>query len=344
MKYLILINIFIFTICSNAQSSDFKSIKFKTADSIAMFYKGEDLDNLPQLAYKLTANLTTDVERFRAIYMWVCTNISNDYKSFLKNKYNRIKYQNDSLKLHTWNINFSKTLFKTLQKRKRTICTGYAYLVRELASFADIDCKIVQGYSKTSATQIDKLTAPNHSWNAVKLNGKWYLCDPTWASGIVNLETNRFQFQYNDGYFLTTPALFALNHFPSDKSWLLTTANTTTFKQFLAAPILYGSAFSKLESHNSPKQLHQNVLKHEVIHFKYLLKDNISTSKTYFLLNDGNYITKKFPIALKKTNTILELDYQFTKTGMYDLHLYIENKLIATYTFNVKDKMLALNY
>lgn len=344
MKHILIISSFIFTVYCTAQQSDFKDINFKKADSIALYYKNEALDNLPLLAYQLTENLTTDTERFRAIYMWVCSNIANDYKLYIRNKHQRRRYKNDLEKLNAWNTRFSKTLFKTLQKRKRTVCTGYAYLVRELASFADIDCKIVQGYSKTSTTEIDKLTAPNHSWNAVKLNGKWYLCDPTWASGIVNPETNRFQFQYNDGYFLTTPALFALNHFPSDKSWLLTTANTTTFKQFLAAPIVYGSAFSKLESHDSPKQLHQNVLKYEVVHFKYLVKDNISTSETYFLRYDGNYITKKLPIALKSTNGILELDYQFTKTGMYDLHLYIENKLIATYTFNVKDKMLALNY
>ncbi|MGR7813152.1 transglutaminase domain-containing protein [Lacinutrix undariae] len=344
MKYLILINIFIFTICSNAQSSDFKSIKFKTADSIAMFYKGEDLDNLPQLAYKLTANLTTDVERFRAIYMWVCTNISNDYKSFLKNKHNRIKYQNDSLKLHTWNTNFSKTLFKTLQKRKRTVCTGYAYLIRELANLARIECEIVQGYSKTSITDIKALNSPNHSWNAVKLNKKWYLCDATWASGNSNPKTNEFEFQYNDGYFLTAANLFALNHFPTDTKWLLIANNKLTFQEFINTPIVYSGTFTELKSYDSPKKFHQEILIYQPIKFSYQLKKSILTHGVYLVIDNGDYSKKTEPSTLKQEQNKLEFSYQFTKIGFYDVHVFIKNKLIATHTFNVSNRVAALNY
>ena len=83
----------------------------------------------------------------------------------------------------------------------------------------------------------------DNSWNAIKFNGKWYLCNPNWASGIPNPETNRFSFNYNDGFFLTNPELFAVNHFPVEaKFWLLDEA-IPSFEIFLASPIIYGKAY-----------------------------------------------------------------------------------------------------
>ena len=58
----------------NAQKADFSTITFEKADKIALEYKNETLTNLPELAYKLTSDLATDVERFRAIFKWVCSN------------------------------------------------------------------------------------------------------------------------------------------------------------------------------------------------------------------------------------------------------------------------------
>lgn len=50
---------------SVAQVSDFNTVDFTRADNIAKLNEGEDLDNLPVLAHKLTSNLKTDVEKFR---------------------------------------------------------------------------------------------------------------------------------------------------------------------------------------------------------------------------------------------------------------------------------------
>ena len=69
-----------------AQRSDFDAIDFKKADSIALTHKNAGLKNLPELAHHLTSDLDTEVEKFRAIYMWVCTNVANDYRLYLKNK------------------------------------------------------------------------------------------------------------------------------------------------------------------------------------------------------------------------------------------------------------------
>lgn len=336
MKFLRYIWLFIFAMPSHAQLSDFDHINFHKADSIAMAYKDEGLDNLPKLAHQLTSNLTTDVERFRAIYKWVCTNISNDYVLYMKNNRKRKKFGNDPLKLESWNNQFKKKIFRKLLKDKTTICTGYAYLIQELSELANLNCNIVHGYGKTSTTLIDESTAPNHSWNAIELNGKWYLCDPTWASGIQNPETNTFKFYYNDGYFLTNPQLFAINHFPIDSKWMLLEADAPSFETFLAAPIIYGKAYKNLTIHSAPIEMHHTIQTHETVVFKYQLQKSVATDNISFLIDNG-FGNKK----IQPTSTLIDkesviLEHQFDVNGFYDVHLYIGDDLISTYTVKVK--------
>jgi transglutaminase/protease-like cytokinesis protein 3 len=321
----------------HAQKSDFNHIDFKKADSIAASYNNETLHNLPQLAYKLTSNLNTDAERFRAIYRWVCDNIANDYTLYLRNHHKRNRYKNDSIKLKKWNDEFRKKLFHKLLKKKKTICTGYAYLVKELSQLANLDCEIVQGYGRVSTTDIENLDLPNHSWNAIKLNNKWYLCDPTWASGIPDPDSNRFTFQYNDGLFLANPELFAVNHFPIEEQWSLLVEKKPTFKTFLAAPIIYGKAYKKLTLHKAPTQMHHSIKKHEKISFEYKLQESVLKKDILLLIDNGynSYKTKATSTSINDMDVVLK--HQFNNTGFYDVHLYIKDDLIATYTINVKN-------
>ena len=337
-KTALLLVLLFLSLCElNAQISDFEHINFKKADSIALSLKGENLTNLPELSYKLTSNLKTDAERFRAIYRWVCDNIANDYTLYLRNSRQRQRFKKDSLKLTAWNTKFRTKLFNRLRKRKQTICTGYAYLVKTLADFANIDCKIVQGYGRVSTTNIETLDLPNHSWNAVNLNNKWYLCDPTWASGIPSPKTNKFIFQYNDGFFLANPKLFAVNHFPVDKQWwLLDGSDIPSFDTFLSSPVLYGNAYKKLELHNAPQQMHHNIKPLDKVIFKYQLKDNTKTQNIKLGFDNGFSTWKNQPTSISINDKSLEVEHQFTQTGFYDVHLYIDDDLISTYTVEVK--------
>lgn len=336
MKALFAILLLNFLSLSYAQRSDFSTINFKKADSTAASLKGETLNNLTDLSYKLTKNLNTDVERFRAIYKWVCDNVANDYGLYYNNKRKRERFKDDSLKFEAWNNTFRKKLFKRLLKDQRTICTGYAYLVKELSILANIECEIVQGYGRVSTTDVENLNLPNHSWNAVKLKSKWYLCDPTWASGIPDPETNNFTFNYNDGFFLADPQLFAINHYPIEKKWWLIERHIPTFNSFLAAPVIYGNAYKNLELHYAPKQMHHIIEKLDKISFKYKTKDVVSKEDITLYIDSGYNQWRTAPSLIIIDNENLMLEHQFKKTGFYDVHLYIGEDLIATYTVKVK--------
>jgi transglutaminase/protease-like cytokinesis protein 3 len=207
----------LFVLCcftARGQVSDFPETDFSKSDSIAERYAAHSLIDLKTLADKLTRPLLTEQEKFRAIYKWVCSNIEADYSLVTLNKQKRAKLKGD--KLNRWNKKFSKSVFKTLLHERKTVCTGYAYLVRELAFHAGLKCEIVNGYAKAGGVDFNALGEVNHSWNRIQLNDKWYVCDATWSSGIFNTTSGRFVKKYDEKYFLMEPEGFLRSHHPSD--------------------------------------------------------------------------------------------------------------------------------
>ena len=335
IKWIFIVISFISQFKVVAQISDFKNVNFKNADAIAFAYKGNDLSNLPRLAHNLTKNLTSDVEKFRAIYTWVSTNIESDYISSRKNISKRGKHQNDSLKRSKWNDSFSTQVFSKLIKEKKTICTGYAYLIKTLANLENINCEIVDGFGRNESAVASKLKFPNHSWNAVELNNKWYLCDATWSSGSFNLKNFTFEYNYNDGYFLADPELFAKDHFPNDTSWFLK-SEQTLFSEFSTAPIVYDTTYKYGVYPIEPALMQLEVKKNkEVIFILKNLKNSDST--TIFLqINNGTEIDFVKPTIELLKNDMLKIKYFFKNVGFYDLNINLGIRPICTYVVKVK--------
>ncbi|MDO6597600.1 transglutaminase domain-containing protein [Oceanihabitans sp. 2_MG-2023] len=323
---------FLISITTIAQVSDFKNIDFTIANNTAKLQEGAGLENLPVLAYNLTHNLKTDVEKFRAIYTWVCTNIKGDANQDNKVTKKRKKLKNDSLAYLKWNNSYKKIAFKKLLKKQKTMCTGYAYLIKELCFIANIECKIINGYGRSTEANVLDLELINHSWNAVKLNNKWYLCDATWSSGYM-INYSRFVQDYNDGYFLTNPILFAKNHYPSQKKWLLD--STLIASKFKASPLVYGDTFTHKIIPLLPEEMKINSEVYQEIEFRFKTLKKISTDKVKLIQYSG-LLEKPFKIyALKNENGILSFRYQFKQKGNYDVHLKLEEDIVATYIFEI---------
>ena len=316
---------------SNAQISDFKSIDFTIADNIAKRHAGYALDNLPLLAHNLTHKLSTKVEKFRAIYYWVCANIEGDQNQNNKINSKRKQRHTDSLDYVKWHTKYKKVVLKKLLKHKKTTCTGYAYLIKELCFLANIECKIVDGYGRTASSNIEELEMANHSWNVVKLKDKWYICDATWSSGyIIN---NTFINDYNNGYFLTDPILFAKNHYPLQAKWLLN--NTLTKTEFTNAPIVYGETFQHKIIPISPNELNIITKKNSEINFSFKTLKTMSET-TISLVHFIDIKEQPFKIYdIKNTNGLTTFKYSFKHKGYYDVHLKVNNDIVATYTIHI---------
>lgn len=336
MKNYLLFLVLVTSNISIAQVSDFKAIDFTIADNVAALHKGASLKNLPVLAYKLTHKLPTDVEKFRAIYRWVCTNIKGDYYQQDKVIRKRKNYKNDSLALLQWNNNYAKTALKTLIHKKRTMCTGYAYLIKELCFFANLDCEIIDGYGRLATSNVKNLELANHAWNAVKLNNKWYLCDATWSSGYTSSDS-KFISAYNDGYFLTDPTLFAKNHYPLQEKWLL---NTTLIQsKFNAPPLVYGETFKHRIVPVTPKDMNIVVKQNTAVMFSFKslsngAEPNITNNVTlvkYFRAHEHVLKIKE----LRQEHDLTTFKHTFNNKGFYDVHVKINNDIVATYTIEV---------
>lgn len=311
-----------------AQVEYFNSIPFTKADSVARLYPNHSLDNLKALSDKLTTPFVNDVEKFRAIYTWVCLNIKNDYELFQKNQQKRKKLQGDSVALKAWNKEFSASVFKELRKRKSTVCTGYAYLIRELANFARIECVIVDGYGRTAMANVEGTGEINHSWNAVFLHATWYVCDATWSSGAIDMELKEFIPNYNDVYFLQEPTQFVRNHYPINQSYTLLPWRYT-LQEFLSSPLIYVSFFDYNFTKILPKTFEINTVRKQPVNI--VLKGSKQPIQKVELQIKGSGQPRLLKPKYTLTGDTLSINHTFTTKGTYVVHVVLDGKIVVTY-------------
>ncbi|XP_025056609.1 kyphoscoliosis peptidase isoform X1 [Alligator sinensis] len=170
--------------------------------------------SIEELVRTLLLQARTDLEKVRAVWMWICHHI----------EYDVVEYHNKSQR--------SSTPMDVLQTGK-SICEGYAGLFEQMCRIAGIQCMKLSGYSKGYGYKTGQTFQgdSDHAWNAVYLDGRWHLLDSTWGSGSVDDSCRNFTFRYNEFYFLTHPALFINNHFPENSNWQLLKP-TLTLKEF----------------------------------------------------------------------------------------------------------------
>lgn len=157
--------------------------------------------DLPRLTAYLIKEANNDFEKARAIYSWIVSNISYDHKVI-----------EDNIRRINKNI-------RDILNRRKAICMGYADLFDAMADLAALESVTVDGYSKGTATSKADLNEPDHSWNAVKLEGKWYLLDATWGSSLA-LDDQVFT-TINEDFFLSEPGQFLKTHLPIVPFWQL---------------------------------------------------------------------------------------------------------------------------
>lgn len=319
------------------QFVNLKVSDFSKADSIAFSYKGHSLKNLPVLTYELTKDLPTDIEKFRAIFTWVCTNIENDYQSYLKTRKKRKKIQKDRAGFLEWNQSFTPKVFEKLVSEKRTACTGYAYLIKEMANLAGFESEIVNGYGRTPTLLLSENDPPNHSWNTVQLDGQWYLCDATWAAGRIMLDAEgpHFEPDYDDVYFLPNPELFAKNHYPLEPEFSLL-EEPPTLSDFMEAPVIYKASFRFCIAPNLPKKMHLEVLRDLNTSFELKIPEGLDVKKFRLVLNNGGKDVEVQPKITFLGPGKIQMDHTFNRTGLYDTHIVFEGDKIATYVVKVR--------
>lgn len=189
------------------QSQD--NLNFVDIDEHVRKTPSEAEKEMSVLANYLTEPALNDFDRARSFYVWLTTNVVYDMKAY-RNGRRRINKNNEDI-----------------LKRKRAVCFGYSKFFKALCDEVGLDSQVISGYSKGSLTSTPKLEEPDHAWNAVKLEEKWYLLDVTWGAGVVYQKSD-FVHEFSDEYFLTSPKKLIINHLPADPMWQLLPCSIST--------------------------------------------------------------------------------------------------------------------
>jgi hypothetical protein len=187
-------------------------------------------DSLKSLSRKITSGITSERKKLEAILYWVTENIEYDVANYQRSLSGQKIYPDFHIH-HTDSIARERAYDEAIACltifRRKGVCDGYARLFKSLCIHSGIQCVVVNGKAKTILSE----QLEGHAWNAVRLEGKWQLVDPTWASGYVNGDT--YTKKRHLFYFLTDPQAMFINHLPDEQKWTLLNKefNATTFGQ-----------------------------------------------------------------------------------------------------------------
>lgn len=160
------------------------------------------------LAKEITAGCTSDYQRIKAIYYWVCDNIDYDTSYDIYKADSCIKY-------------------------RKGVCQAYCELFCHLANAEGIRVEIVGGYSKN---QEGFVSGSGHSWLfAYTRERHGIFLDPTWGAGT--LKDHRFI--RNKDYwhwFNVQPEWLILTHYPDNEVYQMIN-HPVTFEEFRAMQV-----------------------------------------------------------------------------------------------------------
>lgn len=161
--------------------------------------------SIDQLGDHLLKVCNTDIEKARAIYVWLTSNISYDIAALRSNQITNCDANH------------------VFHKRK-TVCEGFSNLFYELGKYMDLDIVKVHGYSKgLDHRKGQKFNDTDHAWNAIKIDSTWRLFDATWGEGYVDLQQNKSVSikEFSDFWFDVDPYDAVFSHYPEDTNYLL---------------------------------------------------------------------------------------------------------------------------
>ena len=155
---------------------------------------------------------TSEYDKAKAIYEWVCKNIDYDLSSEVFEA-------------------------ETCWKCHKGTCAAYSRLYVPLARGAGLEADTIRGNSKTL---LYTSGIRDHALVKVFCDNRWLLADPTWgAGGIVfdNMGNYHFNHQYHSYWFDVDPAWMIFTHYPFTQSNQLL-EKPLTAQQYATLPMM----------------------------------------------------------------------------------------------------------
>jgi transglutaminase/protease-like cytokinesis protein 3 len=259
--------------------------------------------SIQSLASYLIQPARNEKEKVRAIFRWITYNINYNVQDLLPAHYDRSNL-NDVI------------------ESKIAVCDGYAGLFEALAQAAGIKIINISGYAKGFDYEAGQKFQgpPNHAWNAVEIDGRWYLLDATWGAGFAN-EYREYIRQFEEHYFLTPPEQLIYTHFPEDKKWQLLTTSVS-LEEFERSVLLKPAFFRyglKLKSHlngyiKTNKEVQITIgVPHEIVLIAQIYQN-------------GNRLNESYTFGQRRTPNEFIIYAVFPRSGEYILRIFAKQE------------------
>jgi transglutaminase/protease-like cytokinesis protein 3 len=306
-------------------------------------------NSISQVAFYLNMIATNEWEKARAIYDWVCYNISYDTDAYFSNLHGNISAEDSFI-------------------TGKSICSGYSKITLKLADYLDLQAIPISGYAKGYGySEGQVFIDTNHEWNAFNIDGKWYLFDTTWGAGYID-DNRLFHREVTYTWFAMDPYLFLLTHYPKNIEKCLINTNITK-EEFENNIFVYSYVFKILYENNISikeqkelilglgKLINENIFNiielknnnftiEDIIILLKIYKNNINSKIWYIKELKSNKFDIKEIIDIINTNftneqfinNIYLKKYNFSNNDIYNY--FIKKSFLNVYKIPVEIKVI----
>ena len=273
------------------------------------------LSVLPKRAYTSKADMLTamlnaknqfslsQVESAYMIYKWEYQNMQYDCYNFNRD-HSKIDYTEDG----TYN-------------KGKGVCDGFAKLFVTMANNLGVEAYRVVGYSKGAGYVPGKLPEQSdHAWNAIKLNGNYYLLDVTWGIGSCNGDS--YIAKLKDSYFCSKPEAFIRTHLPVEPKYQLVYP-TINLQQFVDMLMVNMEFYEYGMTEVSPDLAEFETDGTIEVKFKYDPSD-VKLAYIYHLyyLKSNTYVEQENACWINRLETSAVLTCHANYKGTYKLQIF----------------------
>jgi transglutaminase-like putative cysteine protease len=124
----------------------------------------------------------------------------------------RVEYDVRAYRSRTYPPQTPEAVFQN----RRAVCAGYANLFAAMGHAVGEEVVTLTGDVPTPGEDWE---FEGHAWNAVRIEGAWYLVDVTWDAGHVSGDL--FTRSYTTNYLFMPPREFLQMHLPDEPGWQL---------------------------------------------------------------------------------------------------------------------------
>lgn len=270
----------------------------------------------PELFWVNDGNISSEGEPVINLFLYYTNSVDEENSRFKELEETAVKVIQEAQKtdslydfvmyLHDWIVDKAEYNNSNSQKRLlagtddiildgKGLCTAYARAFMYLCHKADIDCVMVSGRGDNG------MGVEEHSWNLVKLDGKWYAMDVTWDDPLYAPGTAVTDVMKTYAYFCLSDAEIGLDH--------------TLNKEFVFESLACNSDEYSYAVHN-------NIAKF----------DNVDKAFEYLSENvEADYLAGKLRTEVSCADANMALT-------LYDMLLYKRLNTYRGYSFSVQGK------